>query len=275
MKVIFASDLDRTLIYSKRMIDCYETKQDYQLIETLNEKPISYISMKTKKILKQLNEEMIFIPVTTRTVEQYQRISLFQNEIIPQYAITSNGGTIMKNGVIVKEWSEFIQEEMRSGIQLSEVIEKIENLPNNDWVERINQAEDFFVYLIINNDKLLESQLTCLQEWSMNCGFQMSLQGRKLYFIPNVINKWKAVQYVMNELNISKTYSAGDSLLDYDLIVNSHYGLVPAHGEVLQHNPKLRKTKTFGMNASEEIVTTVQREVFSNEDFLRSSVKMS
>lgn len=50
-----------------------------------------------------------FIPVTTRTIEQFQRITLFQNEIIPEYAITSNGGNILHNGKQDVTWNKEIK----------------------------------------------------------------------------------------------------------------------------------------------------------------------
>ncbi len=254
----FASDLDRTLIYSKRMIDSYGTNENYELVETLNGEEISYISTNAKLRLKQIQEEMLFIPVTTRTIEQYKRISLFQTEIEPEYAITSNGGIILKCGNVLTEWSDFIQDSLRDCLPLSEMIKRIQELPNTQWIKSIREADNLFIYLIIERTKISNMEFTHLYEWAKIQGWQTSLQGRKLYLIPNPINKWKAVHYLSRELNLTEIYTAGDSLLDYDLLINSHFGIAPAHGEVLTHDQYLNKTSLSGMQAALEMIDVIQ-----------------
>ncbi len=61
----FASDLDRTLIYSHRVLDQYKYDGDYDLTEMLDERPLSYMSVETKKSLKMIHQLGWFIPVTT------------------------------------------------------------------------------------------------------------------------------------------------------------------------------------------------------------------
>ncbi|WP_102348976.1 HAD family hydrolase [Bacillus sp. Marseille-P3661] len=258
----FASDLDRTLIYSSHMIDTYGTNEGYELIETYNGKEVSYISTATKIALMKLTDELLFIPVTTRTAEQYRRISLFHNEIIPQYAITSNGATILKQGMIIKEWTDFIHEELHKCMPIIDMIKKIESLSSADWLEQIRDAEQLFIYLIIKRNKLPNNELVSIKKWAHDHGWQTSLQGRKLYFIPHPINKWNAVEYLCQQLKIEEVYGAGDSLLDYDLIRNSTYGVSPAHGEVLQYDSSVQRTKSFGMGASNDIIELVLNRAF-------------
>lgn len=260
----FASDLDRTLIYSKTMIDMYETDESYELIETIDGQEISYISSKTKESLKQVNENMFFIPVTTRTVEQYKRITLFQEQIQPEFSITSNGGTILQQGTILKEWSELIDKQLDQCMPIDDMVKKIKSQSNTDWIKRIHRADDLFIYLIIHRDKLSPNKLLELKELANGLGWQMSLQGRKLYFVPHPINKWNAVQYLCDKLNIKEVYTAGDSLLDYDLIINGDYGISPAHGEVLEHYPTINKTFSYGMKASNDIMEVIQSKLYLN-----------
>ncbi|MFZ3589686.1 HAD family hydrolase [Bacillus sp. DJP31] len=260
----FASDLDRTLIYSKTMLDLYPSNSPYEVVETLDGKEISYISLKTKVALNKLNNEMYFIPVTTRTISQYKRIQLFQNEIIPEYAVTSNGAHILKDGLVVQEWSSFIQEELKACLSLMEMIKKIEGIPGQRWIKEIRQADSLFIYLIIDRNLITQIEITELAEWAKNLGWQMSLQGRKLYFVPFPINKWKAVKFLCNELKITNVFTAGDSLLDYEMIINGHNGMAPLHGEVLDHYPTLSKTNSSGIEASEEIVECVHNRILLN-----------
>ena len=51
-------------------------KGAYELIEVLDERPLSYMSVETKASLQTIHQSGWFIPVTTRTTAQYERITL-------------------------------------------------------------------------------------------------------------------------------------------------------------------------------------------------------
>ena len=63
--------------------------------------------------------------------------------------------------------------------------------------------------------------------------------------------------------NIKVLVSAGDSLLDYPLIKNSTYGIIPSHGELLRNLPgeelgaSIYITKESGIFAGQEILDVV------------------
>ncbi|KAA6449462.1 HAD family hydrolase [Bacillus swezeyi] len=249
----FASDLDRTLIYSKKMIDAYGGEAGYQLIETLDGREISFISEKTRENLRKIHEEILFIPVTTRTTEQYKRITFFQEAVIPEYAITTNGGCILKNGSPIREWSSFIDGQLQSCMPIKDMLEEIAKLPLSQLAERVRTAHHYFVYLIFSEENVGKINASAAKAWAADKGWQASLQGRKLYFIPEPLNKWRAVDYLKSRLNIDEVYAAGDSLLDFDLIAQADYGVSPAHGEVLQHHPDLNATVRPGMKAADDI----------------------
>jgi hydroxymethylpyrimidine pyrophosphatase-like HAD family hydrolase len=254
----FASDLDRTLIFSGRILEAYGSDGNEELIELLDGKPISYISSKTKSILKQINEDMLFIPVTTRTIEQYKRIQLFQDEIVPEYAITNNGGTILKRGIVLKEWSFHVKELLENCTPLEEVMKKIAALDDPKWIKKIKPGDHVYFYIILQTEHFSTSRLIELRGLIDNLGWHLSLQGRKLYFIPKTLNKWSAVHYLSDVLGLNEISTAGDSLLDYELITNGVHGIAPLHGEVLDYDHTLNKTGQAGIKASEEIVEGVQ-----------------
>ncbi|MEG7379900.1 HAD hydrolase family protein [Bacillus subtilis] len=253
----FASDLDRTLIYSRRMISNPDKEAGVELIETLNGRDISYISGVTKENVRQIQKDHYFIPVTTRTNEQYQRIVCFQQDIVPEYAVTTNGGCILKDGQPLKEWDEFIKEQLASCLPIEAMLREIASLSVAQAVERTRTAHHYFVYLILNEEKIAGIDPAAVKEWGAEKGWQVSLQGRKLYFIPKPLNKWRAVEYLKSRLSLDEIYTAGDSLLDLELIQEADFGIAPAHGEVLRHCPELRKTKASGMMAGEEITASV------------------
>lgn len=236
------------------MIELYGAdREDYELTETLDGKEISYISRKTARHLRKIHQDMYFIPVTTRTTEQYQRIAFFQKEVIPEYAVTTNGGCILQNGSPIREWSSFIESRLQSCMPMKDMLGELAKLPLSEAAERIRTAHHYFVYLILGEEGLRGINAACVKAWAADKGWQASLQGRKLYFIPEPLNKWRAVDYLKRELNIDEVYTAGDSLLDFELIAQADYGVSPAHGEVLHHYPDLNATMHPGMKAADEI----------------------
>ncbi|MCZ9335532.1 hypothetical protein O9Y75_26320, partial [Klebsiella pneumoniae] len=80
----------------------------YANIEIYREKEISYISLDTINLIKQIQYYGMFIPTTTRTVEQFKRIEFNKYGIYCPWSITSNGGVILKDNEILKSWSEKI-----------------------------------------------------------------------------------------------------------------------------------------------------------------------
>ncbi|MEC1289194.1 HAD family hydrolase [Bacillus mojavensis] len=257
----FASDLDRTLIYSRRMIGTPDKEAGIELVETLNGRELSYISSAVKEHLNQIQKDHYFIPVTTRTNEQYKRIVCFQQDIVPEYAVTTNGGCILRDGEPLKEWDELMKEELASCLPIEAMLREIAGLSLSEAVKRTRIAHHYFVYLILHEEKIPYIDISAVKEWGADKGWQVSLQGRKLYFIPNPLNKWKAVEYLKSRLSLDEIYTAGDSLLDLELIREADFGIAPAHGEVLSHDPKLRKTVASGMLAGEEITASVLSQI--------------
>ncbi len=76
------------------------------MVEYKDSEPLSYMTKDAQQKLIEIRGKWTFVPVTTRTMEQYKRINLFHNEHVPQYAITSNGGNVLINGEPDLLWRE-------------------------------------------------------------------------------------------------------------------------------------------------------------------------
>ena len=108
--MIVFSDLDRSIIYSKRFLKDDTTKLE---IEIYNGENISYISKETVELIKKIKQNSYFIPTTTRTIEQFKRISFSKYGLDFKYAVTSNGGNILVNGEVDKEYKLLIKEKLK------------------------------------------------------------------------------------------------------------------------------------------------------------------
>ncbi|WP_059283363.1 HAD family hydrolase [Bacillus coahuilensis] len=254
--ILFASDLDRTLIYSKRMLELYPSSASVRLIESLNGKDISYMTEKAIERLKDFHSKALFVPVTTRTEEQFKRISLFQKEIEPTYSITTNGAKILYKGLEMKDWTKMIEEQLMDCASIEMVEHYILQL-NAPWLKKVNRAENRFLYCIIERDLLDTTSKQEIEKYAKKWGWQLSLQGRKLYLVPRVISKWNAVEYVANILGVETVFTAGDSLLDYDLLRQGTHSIAPKHGEVCQYDSSLKISKEEGIIVAEQILDEV------------------
>ena len=89
---VFHADLDNTLIFSYR----HDIGQEKRCVEVYQGREISFITEKTHRLLREINEKMLVVPTTTRTREQYERITLGVGEL--PFALVCNGGVLLING---------------------------------------------------------------------------------------------------------------------------------------------------------------------------------
>jgi len=131
MTILFASDLDRTLIYSKNSRGQEVNEQDYAAVEWIDEKPTAFMTNRGLQLFQHIASSINFIPVTTRTAEQYNRITgLFHTIEKPKYAIVSNGAVILENGNALTEWSDKVIEQMQqNSTSIEHVLPQLEAPP--------------------------------------------------------------------------------------------------------------------------------------------------
>ncbi|WP_110927029.1 HAD family hydrolase [Bacillus massiliglaciei] len=264
--MIFASDLDQTLIYSIRSMRLEKGKEApaYRHVEKRGD-IASYMTLDAIDLLREVAEKMIFLPVTTRTKEQYHYISLFQNEIIPPFAVTSNGGNIFVRGKLDENWGRHIRKKLEDqALSSGDLLGQFKELANDSWVLRQKTADDLFHYCIIDRAAAPLQEIEAFKETIGEQGWNMSLQGRKLYFVPKHINKWDAVAYIKEKSGRDFVAAAGDSLLDLCMLEVADHAIAPIHGELSERadtgdSRMIHRTAQKGILAAEEILQSVLR----------------
>ncbi|MFJ7725640.1 hypothetical protein ACIQXV_05680 [Neobacillus sp. NPDC097160] len=259
--MIFASDLDRTLMYSKRAIEELGVPKESTLkpVEQKDGRWVGFMTEASYWALKELSLHSLFVPVTTRTTEQFNRFVIFSQDISIKYAITANGANILYRGVRMEEWSNHILNRLHSeSVSQAELLSILQREGFHLDGEK-KQAENLFFYYILYrlpaaSDKVL------IHDLAEKYGWRISLQGRKLYFIPHAISKGSALEYICNREGVKAIAGAGDSILDWDFLQNCHYRFVPNHGELakvlagVSGTSNHILTKKHGVNAGEEIL---------------------
>ncbi len=208
---LFACDLDNTIIHS------YKKAQESDIcVEMKDEKKLSYMTQKSYKLLNEIYEkrtDILFVPLTTRTMEQYNRINLLDSKF-PKYALAANGGILLIDNCIDEKWYEESLEIIKDSLnelKLSmDILEKDENI----YID-IKIIDGLFVYTKSSNPKKTLSVLSKNIDISKVDVFE---NGDKVYVISKKLNKGAAVKRLKEKLNIEKTICAGDSLFDISML---------------------------------------------------------
>lgn len=270
MPVLVASDLDRTLIYSAAALAL--TMPDPRAprllcVEVHESRPLSYMTETAAGLLTDLGDAAVFVPTTTRTRKQYQRINLPGPR--PKYAICANGGHLLVDGVSDLDWHARVTARLAERCApLEEVREHLLATADPAWVRKHRVAEDLFAYLVVERELLPEEWLKELAVWAENRGWTVSLQGRKLYAVPKPLTKSAAVRELARRTGARLTLAAGDSLLDADLLLAADKGWRPAHGELADADwtaPAITALPERGVLAGERILREFLKEARTTE----------
>ncbi|GHF34396.1 hypothetical protein GCM10010218_14440 [Streptomyces mashuensis] len=264
--VLVASDLDRTLIYSTAALAL--TGPDEQAprllcVEVYEQRPLSYLTEAAAALLAELSAAGAFVPVTTRTPEQYARVQLPGPP--PEYAICANGGELLVRGTPDPEWRAHVAGALAAECApLAEVRERLVRTADPAWLLKERTAAGLFAYLVVDRDRLPRQWVTDLAGWAAGHGWTVSLQGRKVYAVPAPLTKSAAVAEVVRRMGAGRVLAAGDSLLDADLLLAADRAWRPGHGELADEGwtaPHVTALRTRGVAAGEEILRAFTAEL--------------
>ncbi|MFD7968894.1 HAD family hydrolase [Streptomyces clavifer] len=256
---LVTSDLDRTLIYSAAALQLTMPDEEAPrllCVEVYGQKPLSYMTEKAAELLAELARTTVFVPTTTRTREQYGRIHL--PGPAPRYAICANGGHLLVDGVSDQDWQALVAGRIADECaSLAEVRAHLLATADPAWLLKERVAEDVFVYLVVDRQALPEGWVKELAAWAGPRGWTVSLQGRKIYAVPEPLTKSAAMTEVARRCGATTTLAAGDSLLDADLLLAADHGWRPGHGELADSGwgaPNTEVLRQRGVAAGEEIL---------------------
>ncbi|WP_153450871.1 HAD family hydrolase [Streptomyces smaragdinus] len=254
-----ASDLDRTLIYSSAalLLGMPDARAPRLMCVEVNDgRPLSYMTEDAAVLLPDLMARTVFVPTTTRTRKQYRRIRLPGPR--PPYAICANGGHLLVDGDTDHDWNAAVRERLAADCApLAEVSEHLQRTAHPDWTRKIRIAEDLFTYLVVARDLVPELWVKELTGWAGERGWSVSAQGSKIYLVPRPLTKSAAVAEVARRAGTTLTLTAGDSLLDTDLLLAGDQSWRPGHGELADQgwtSARVTALDELGVAAGERIL---------------------
>lgn len=213
--MVFCSDLDNTLIYSYK----HEIGPDKKCVETYQGREVSYMTNRSCKLLRQVRERMLFVPTTTRTVEQYQRVVFGEGP--PEYALVCNGGVLLVNGRQDSGWyEESLGLVSGSQAALQEAVRVLEADRSVNfevrWIERL------FVF----TKSMEPRQTVCrLQEYLQGGPVEVFSLGAKVYVVPGELNKGEAVRRFRRRVRAGAVAAAGDSRFDIPMLEEADFAI--------------------------------------------------
>ncbi|WP_180953938.1 HAD family hydrolase [Bacillus sp. M6-12] len=252
---VFFSDLDRTLIFSKKF---QKEGIDSLLVEEKDGKPISYMTREGFSILQELKKnESIFIPVSTRTWETMTRVG-FIKDSLPEWMICDNGAHIYHNGERLKEWEDHINKKRQEHtLTASQLEQTIRYMFEDKGLKDIINRED--IYLMVKFEEMTGEVRQSLEVLNLSLrkkGYRMDINSRKAYLLPDYVRKEDAVEFLIKQQGWDFTISAGDSYMDLEMLRKTTHGFAPRHKSFTEDF--MHVTHQKGMLAGEELLNAVQ-----------------
>ena len=228
MQVLYATDMDRTIIFSKRFMEEYPPTSPYDVAETKDDRIISYISVPVKKKLNELcrHKNVQVIPVTTRSIDEFNRINIGLNN---KYAIVSNGGTILENGKPMKEWEEYIH---KNGNRMSLMCALLDLGELKSVCRDVTIIDGKYLFTKTDDEERFDLEVQYLIEKYPSLTF--TRQRKKIYVVPKSFSKAIALRWLQNKLGVDKLVASGDSELDLPMLAIADYAIIPEHGDLIK-----------------------------------------
>jgi hypothetical protein len=218
-------------------------------------RPASYMSAAAADLFARLGTSRLVVPVTTRVIEQYRRVLLPGPP--PRYAVAANGGALLVDGRVDHAWSRRVERVLRGSFPLGQVWDYVGHVCRPEFTVALRNASELFCYAVVRPAHLPAGFVADVSAWAAERGWRTSLQGRKLYWVPNALTKSAAVARVAERAGCDRVLAAGDSLLDVEFLLGADLGIHPAHGELHEQGwsaPHVTRTTGRGIEAGAEIV---------------------
>lgn len=266
--MFFFSDLDKTLVCSgypehkcveRKMI--FEHKENNQLVTRIT-KDITFMTEEAYRLMQELLQKVKFVPTTMRDINQTMRID-FIRQYNPQFIICSNGCEIYVNGEKDEEWEEMIREE------ISYKLVKESNDRGNfcDDIMDITEAKQFGGYYFVwkFKDNVTEEDVRKAQAF-VPYGFHIQTDNKKMFFLPDAVNKAKAIEYLMKKYKITDDILvAGDSSADKEMLELPYAkAFIPKHSKLKLNRKDVYISDYEYLEGSEDIIKQILSETGIN-----------
>lgn len=256
--MIFATDLDRTVVYSAKF---WNGEEDVISIDKTKPNETSFLTNRSIELMKEIDKLGYFIPVTTRSKDDFLRLFPI-GEFEPQNAVLANGGVVYVDGVLDGEWSKKILTKIGViNVSLAKAEGLIDQFFPKEIVTKKKVDHGLFWRVVINDQSFIPNIEAEIADSLNKIDYSFFNTGNKCYLIHNAISKWEALKYVAERLGEKEIIAAGDSLMDLEMVQKANIGITPLHGEIVEKKREkdLIVTEKSGVMAGEEILSIAMK----------------
>ncbi len=206
--MVYATDLDRTLIYSRSFV----TKENMQYLAMFPDgETNNFMTEKAYDLLKIIKGKIPVIPCTTRSIEQFTRLLQFRD---CEYAICDNGATILHNGKINKQWEFVVNKNMEFCTR--DLLKLQDKIKEQGFVGNTVRFVDYYFLFFKTNDIIKCGDW--LEENIDKNKFYYSISGKKCYIFPKFMTKDNALRYLLDIIGENDLITSGDSQVDFGIL---------------------------------------------------------
>jgi len=161
-----------------------------------------------------MDDDVLFVPVTSRSVEQYARLS-WPEGLRPELAVVTNGAILLDHDCPLS----LLDEEPDVAV-LEEAVRRLSAYPG---LARVVDCR--YAYLHLAADRDPEQVRVELPD-----GLRLMRAGRKFYCVPRGADKETAVRRLAGMLDAGMAYAAGDGSMDAVMLSLARHAVVPSGG---------------------------------------------
>ncbi|KIM10033.1 MAG: hypothetical protein KU38_08325 [Sulfurovum sp. FS08-3] len=239
-KIFIFSDMDDTLIQTTRKTNF---DKDTTVFVVDNEgQPISHIYRSVEKLLRlgMQNPDIVIIPTTARSLESYRRTAFYTDPSYAahiEYAILNFGGVILNNGVVDRDWQEFIITKYNNlstkiEIMYDNIILLMSKKFSMEHGLKIRLIDGLYVDVLNKKDKLDTAYNHTIEQilreyLKESEEYYLYVNGPSFALLPRFLNKSLAVKHLLEKYKPLLSIGAGDNTNDLDFMFETDFLIVP------------------------------------------------
>lgn len=215
-KILFACDLDNTLIHS------FKHRRDGDVcVEIVDGKEWGFMASAAIPLLAEVMKHVTLVPVTTRSIAQYRRIQ-WPAGLEPLCAATTNGAVLLDQDAPQSAWTE--ETERIVGPVRAQMEELTARLSATGEFLRCRMVDDAYAFVYCRE---MDQARAFVQEQQELPGVSSLRSAKKVYFFPEGLDKGAAVRRLKAHFGAETVICAGDSIIDVPMLTVADIAIAP------------------------------------------------
>lgn len=254
--LLFASDLDSTLVYPART---QPAGQVTVAAEYRDGRVLTRASSNLGAALAQLAAAGVHLmPVTARSRSMLDALVPFRDAPI---AVTAAGGRIWRKGQPLADWDRELRRQLDGAATCAQArAELTTGFAGASWIIGELIVDESWFILLAPHDRLPADAEPRARQLLAGLGWTAYGHGRKLYCLPAQLRKEAAVHWLLARLEVGLLAAAGDSEMDIGLLNLAPVAFCPAGSSLAGsplRPPHTRLTSAPAADAGPEILRAV------------------